>query len=92
MKTINFTFITIGTNEDEVKAKMAAMVGELKEKCDALNLELRDGRIFNAGRILISDGEVEARYDLCITKRKGITYREIYKMVNSIKPVYFLIK
>jgi len=75
-------------------AKMRAMVMMMQAHCNAALLELRQGRFLGSARISRrkDDHHWQVDYDLQIAKRKGVTYDQIYKLVNAIQPVPFRIE
>src|SRR5271157_1529677 len=75
-------------------AKMRAMVMMLQERCNAARLELRQGRFLGSARISQrkDDHRWQVDYDLQIAKCKGVTYDQIYKLVNAIQPAPFRIE
>ena len=75
-------------------AKLRAMVMMMQARCNAAQLELRQGRFLGSARISQrkDDHRWQVDYDLQITKRKGVTYDQIYELVNAIQPVPFRIE
>jgi predicted negative regulator of RcsB-dependent stress response len=93
MTTVNFMLISNGKTEEEAKDGMKKLVEKLTDLCQQNGLELCARYLINSGRLIQwEETDWQARYDLQIPKRKGITYNQIYKIVNSVQPNPFKIE
>ncbi len=90
MKSVYF-FINVPITESTEEAAINALrpvIDELKEKAAGLGLEVEQGKFFHA----FSYSKDDARAHLSIPKIKGVTYNQIYKMVNSVQVVSFSVR
>jgi len=71
------------------KEQLENWIERLVELCKTKGMEVRNGKYIGSFREVFFDDFSQFRGTIHIVKIKGVTYQEIYKMVNSIKPVYF---
>lgn len=92
MKKVNFTYISEGKTEEEAKEGLFLLIAKLSLLCSVYKLSVYNRDFLNNGRVLtFPDGTIQARADLFIEKVPEITYKKIYEVVNSIRPVCFSI-
>jgi hypothetical protein len=83
-KAVEFTFIT--STKEELESKVISLSDTCKEK----ELELKQGRYIGSFRELHFPGDiVQFRATLHIVKKKGFTYEDIYKTINSVQVCSF---
>lgn len=90
MKSVYF-FVTVPITEPTEDAAIEALrpvIDALKDKAAALGLEVTEGRFFGS----FSYSNNNARAHLSIPKIKGVTYQQIYEMVNSVQVVSFSVR
>jgi len=89
MVYVRFTLIT------DSKEDMDNKVNALKILCDNNGLNLSQSYFINSYRKTHAKGnpdqDIDYRFTLDIEKNKGITYNNIYHMVNSIQPCRYTI-
>ena len=86
MSSVHFTLC----NDSE--SGLVEMVDLLNAKCTENNLTLQEGQFFGSFRKLsFHDGTKQFRANLSIKKIKGITYNQIYRIVNGVYPTHYKI-
>ena len=89
MAYVRFTLIT--DNKEDMDNKVNA----LKTLCDNNGLNLTQSYFIGSYRKTHAKGnpdqDIDYRFTLDIEKNKGITYNNIYHMVNSIQPCRYTI-
>ena len=93
MKKVYFQFITDsrfdGNTSEKLKNKIGLLTDDLKKKTADAGLTL----VANNPRLVVFSADVfQYRIDCNIQKEKWVTYRDIYRIVNSVQAVPFKIK
>lgn len=93
MTAVAFTLFSRGATADEAHDKLSELVDACKDACKKVDLEI-GGQYFLPSMntyCLQGDTGFQGRAHLRIEKRKGITYNQIYSLVNTIQPTPFKI-
>jgi hypothetical protein len=82
MTTRAIAFSLFADNKEDMRKYILA----LKNKCKDNGLDLYEQHILGSMRESVEKtGHNDYKYDLYIPKIKGVTYNDIYKIVNDVK-------